>query len=49
MLGKNFIAKYVDLKIPVVSININNTPVPNTLIDLGETINIMTKETRENI
>jgi hypothetical protein len=49
MLGKNFMDKYADPGSPVVSININNTSIPNTLIDLGETINVMTKETMEKL
>jgi len=30
---------------PVVDVHINGTIVPHTLIDLGATINVMTKET----
>ena len=49
MLGKLFMTKYVDLGIQVVKVHINNILIPNTLIDLGSTINIMTRETMEKI
>jgi hypothetical protein len=35
MLGKVFMTKYVDPGSPVVKVHINNTLIPNTLIDLG--------------
>jgi len=38
------IEKYVDLGNPVVKILISNTPITNTLIELGETINMMKLE-----
>jgi hypothetical protein len=37
--------KYVDPGNPVVTVLINKTPIANTLIDLGATINVMTLET----
>ena len=37
--------KYVDLGIPRVTTIIKNISIPNTLIDLGATINVMTLET----
>jgi hypothetical protein len=47
MLGKFFMTKYVDPGSPIVNVHINNISIPNTLIDLGSAINIMTKETME--
>jgi hypothetical protein len=47
MLGHIFIKKYVDSGNPIVSIHMNSILIPNTLINLGEKINIMTKETME--
>jgi hypothetical protein len=41
--------KYVDLGIPRVTTIINNIPIPNTLIDLGATINVMTLETMKTL
>ena len=37
--------KYLYHGIPVVDVHINGIMVPNTLIDLGATINVMTRET----
>ena len=45
MLGKVISPKYLDLGSLIVDVHINNTVVPNTLIDLGVTINVMTRET----
>ena len=39
----------MDLGSPVVDVHINGTIVPHTLIDLGATINVMTKETMLNL
>ena len=36
---------YLDLDSPVVDVHIYDVIVPNTMIDLGDAINIMTKET----
>jgi hypothetical protein len=41
--------KYVDPGVPIVTILINNISIPNTLIDLGATINVMTMETMQNL
>jgi hypothetical protein len=41
--------KYVDPGIPIVTIFINNFSIPNTLIDLGATINVMTMETMQHL
>jgi hypothetical protein len=38
-------SKYSDLGNPVVTIEINGVALPNTLIDLGETINVMSVNT----
>jgi len=37
--------KYLDPRSPVVDVHINGTIVPHTLIDLGATINVITKDT----
>jgi hypothetical protein len=39
--------KYVDPRNPIVRIFINNFSIPNTLIDIGATINPMTMETMD--
>ena len=41
--------KYVDPGIPKVTTIINNIHIPNTLIDLGATINVMTLETMKTL
>ena len=41
--------KYVDPGIPRVTTIINNTHMPNTLIDLGAAINVMTLETMRTL
>ena len=41
--------KYVDPGIPRVTTIINNIHIPNTLIDLGATINVMTLETMKTL
>jgi hypothetical protein len=41
--------KYVDPGVPIVTILINNISIPNTLIDLGATINVMTMETMQKL
>ena len=45
MLGKVIFPKYLDHVSPVFDVHIYGVIVPNTLIDLGVAINIMTKET----
>jgi hypothetical protein len=45
MLGKIFVPIYLYLRIPIVDIYIKKYLILNTLIDLGEDINVMTKET----
>jgi hypothetical protein len=49
MSGKTFVEKYQDPGNPIVSVRINNILVPNTLIDLWDTINIMTLQTMEKL
>jgi len=41
--------KYVDPRVQIVAILINNIFVPNTLIDLGASINVTTMETLKNM
>jgi len=45
MSTSSTIEKYVDSRIPMVTISINNFSVSKTLIDLGAAINVMTTET----
>jgi len=45
MFGRIIVSKYLDLGSPIVSVNINNNFIQNTLINLGEAINVMTKDT----
>ena len=45
MLGKFLNPKYVDPRNQIMIVNINNMSIPKTLIDLGVSINVMTKDT----
>jgi len=45
MLGKLIVPKYLDLGSPLLNVYINKTLIHNTLIDLGASINVMTKYT----
>lgn len=49
MLGKVVIPKYLDPSSPVVDLIINGQAVKNALVDLGATINVMTKETMHRL
>ena len=49
MYTNTTIEKYVDLGIPMVTISIKKISVPNTLIDLGTAINVMTIETLNHL
>lgn len=49
MMGKVFTKKYGDPRSPNIIININNTPIANTLVYLGTVKNVMTKETMEKL
>ena len=44
MLSKALTPKYSDPGSPVVTIQINGTQIQNVLIDLGASINVMTRE-----
>jgi hypothetical protein len=46
-MGKTTLVKYDDLGNPTVTVQIGKMIIPNTLIYLGTTINIITKETVE--
>jgi len=39
--------KYFDLRNPVIFVQIGDILIPNVLVDLGATINIMTRQTME--
>ena len=43
MMGKVTMQKYVDPSSPIVKTTINRVEIPNTLIDLGAAINIMSR------
>ena len=45
MLGQVLCPKYLDPRSLIVDVHINGTIVPHTLIDLGASINVMTKNT----
>ena len=47
MMGNTLAAKYSDPSSPVVKVQINGVSLSNTLIDLGDSINVMTKQTME--
>lgn len=47
MLENITILKYTNPRSPIVDVKINGTLIKNTLIDLGEIINVMTKETMQ--
>jgi hypothetical protein len=49
MTTKVISEKYVDPGILIVTIFVNKFSIPNTLIDLGATINVMTMETMQNL
>ena len=49
MMGKTKIQKYLDLGSPIVKTHINGIEIPNTLIDLGVAINIMSKQTTDQL
>jgi len=48
MMGKITMQKYVDPGSPIVKTHINGVEIPNTLIDLGAAINIMSRQTWNN-
>lgn len=45
MLGRVVCPKYLDPRSPTVDVHIDGIIVPHTLVDLGDVINVMTKET----
>jgi len=49
MMGKKTIQKYLDSGSPIVKTHINGVEIPNTLIDLGAAINIMSKQTMNQL
>ena len=49
MMGKVTMQKYVDPGSPIVKKTINGVEIPNTLIDLGVAINIMSRQTMEQL
>ena len=49
MMGKVTMQNYVDPGSPIVKTTINGVEIPNTLIDLGVSINIMSRQTMEEL
>ena len=49
MMGKITMQKYVDPGSPIVKTHINGIEIPNTLIDLGAAINIMSRQTMDQL
>ena len=49
MMGNTLPAKYSNLGSPIVRVKINGVSLSNTLIDLGEVINVMAKQTMERL
>eukprot|EP00253_Pinus_taeda_P007789 PITA_07789 len=49
MMGKITMQKYVDPGSPIIKTHINGIEIPNTLIDLGAAINIMSRQTMEQL
>eukprot|EP00253_Pinus_taeda_P013839 PITA_13839 len=49
MMGKVSMQKYVDPGSPIVKTTINGVEIPNTLIDLGAAINIISRQTMEQL
>jgi len=45
MLGQVIYPKYLDLGSPIVDVHINGTIIPHTLINLGASINVKTRDT----
>jgi hypothetical protein len=45
MLGRVFVPKYLDPSSPILDVYINKNIIQNTLIGLGEEINVMKKDT----
>ena len=49
MMEKTTIQKYLDPGSPIIKTYINGVEIPNALIDLGEAINIMSKQTMNQL
>ena len=49
MMGETTIYRYLDPRSPILKTHINGIEMPNTLIDLGSTINIMSKQTMDQL
>ena len=49
MFGKVITPKYDDLRNPIVTVHINDIQIPKTLVDHGEAINVMTRDTMLNM
>ena len=49
MMGKTTVQKYLYLKSSIVKTHINGIEIPNILINLGATINIMSKQTMNQL
>ncbi|XP_059070597.1 uncharacterized protein LOC131860231 [Cryptomeria japonica] len=49
MLGSLAMPKYSDPSSPIIKVSVGKTTIPNTLVDLGAAINVMTNETKEKL
>ena len=49
MMGKSIPVKYGDPGNPVLTVQINGVEIPNVLVDLGATINVITAETMQTL
>ena len=49
MMGNIPLAKYDDPGNPIVTVHIGYTEIPNVLVDLGASINLMTIETMKKL
>lgn len=49
MLGSIEAKKYIDPRIPIISIITDNSLIPNNLIDLGISINLMKMDTMQRL
>lgn len=49
MLVKISVPKYANPSSPMIKVRIGDVTTPNTLVDLGAAINLMTNETKERL
>jgi hypothetical protein len=49
MMGGVLVVKYSNPRNPIINVQINNTLIGNTLIDIGFSIKIMTQKTMSDL